>query len=52
MRYRNAKKLHNEDEIARKSDGRILRVVEVYAGDGIATVLCDDGNEYVHTEIR
>jgi hypothetical protein len=38
MTFANAKKLHNEDEVAIK--------------EKTVTVLCDDGNEYHHKEIK
>ena len=52
MRYRDAKKLHREDEVVRKSDGRSLYVVEVEIPNGKnVLIMCDDGNTYHHTEI-
>ena len=52
MRYRDAKKLHNEDQIRVKKTGRVLSVVETDVTSKNVTVLCDDGNEYHHTEIK
>lgn len=53
MTYPQAKKLHNGDEILRKSDGRSLFVVatENNAEQKYVLITCDDGNDYLHTEI-
>ena len=52
MSYHDAKKLHNEDEVIRKSDDRSLYVVEIEVQDDKnVLVVCDDGNTYHHTEI-
>lgn len=42
MRYRDAKKLHNEDEVIRKSDKVILKVlsVEVYGSNQMVRLNC------------
>lgn len=54
MTYRDAKKLHNEDEVIRKSDGAVLRVVAVddYPKVKTISILCDDGNAYHHREVK
>lgn len=54
MLYRHAKKLHNEDEVTRKSDGRVLVVTSVEIDPDAKSVIvyCDDGNGYRHREIR
>jgi hypothetical protein len=46
MRYRDAKKLHNEDQVTRKSDGVILTVlnVEVYGQYMKVRLNCVDPN--------
>ena len=51
MTYKEAKTLHNEDEVIRKSDNRSLYVISVNITDNDVTLLCDDGNEYHHTEV-
>lgn len=54
MRYRDAKKLHNGDEVVVKAGNRTLRVVSIedVPDAGAVMVLCDDGNEYPHRDIR
>ena len=54
MRYQNAAKLHNEDEVIRKSDGASLHVISTVVNEpGKAVIiLCDDGNEYHHRDVR
>ncbi len=52
MRYRDAKKLHNEDQVRVKKTGQVLSVVETTVTSKNVTMLCDDGNEYHHTEIK
>ena len=59
MRYRDAKKLHNEDEIRiRILRGKHLkepyhvRVVSVAVLTKDVLVLCDDGETYHHTAIE
>lgn len=52
MLYRNAKKLHNEDEVIRKSDNRSLFVISVKVMDKDIFVICDDGSIYHHKEIK
>ena len=52
MKYRDAKKLHNEDQVRVKKTGQVLSVVETAVTPKTVTVLCDDGNEYHHTEIK
>ena len=51
MTYKEAKTLHNEDEVIRKSDNRSLYVISVNITNTDVTLLCDDGNEYHHTEV-
>lgn len=52
MRYRDAKKLHSGDEVARKSDGAILSVVETRIYPKVVMVTCQDGEEYQHTDVK
>ena len=44
MKYRDAKKLHNEDQVIRKSDKVILKVlsVEVYGQNKVVRLNCVD----------
>ena len=54
MTYRAAKKLHNEDEVIRKSDGCPLYVVstEHHPDEKAVFIFCDDGDCYHHKEVR
>lgn len=54
MKYINAKKLHNGDEIIIKKTNEILSVVSVehYIYTKDVYVLCNDGNKYHHKEIK
>ena len=54
MTYRNVKKLHNEDEVISKKSKASLYVIQTIVNEDKrqVTILCDDGNEYRHTEIR
>ena len=54
MNYRTARKLHNEDEVIRKDDGESLYVVSTKDNRETKTVmiLCNDGQEYHHTEVK
>lgn len=58
MTYRNAKKLHNEDEVTLKETGEVLTVLQAYEPDTnilqkkAVFIECDDGHTYHHTEIR
>lgn len=52
MRYRDAKKLNNEDEVVVKETGNILRVISTKIYEKSVIVGCDDGNEYHHTELK
>lgn len=51
MTYKDAKTLHNEDEVIRKSDNTSLHILSVNITDENVMLLCDDGNEYHHTEV-
>ena len=51
MTYKEAKTLHNEDEVIRKSDNRSLFVVSVNITERDVVLLCGDGNEYHHTDV-
>lgn len=56
MRYRDAKKLQNGDEVIRKSDNSSLRVVNIRAKD--KTILIEVVDEYnllhevTHTNVK
>lgn len=52
MRFRNAKKLHNEDEVEIKHTRCVQRVVEIEVEEKDVFVRCDDGVLYHHTAIR
>lgn len=56
MTFRNAERLHNEDEVTIKETGRVLRVLNAYvASDPLwsrcVLIECEDGNTYHHTEV-
>lgn len=52
MLYRNAKKLHNGDEVIIKSSGYSQYVVDIEIQEKDVFVRCDDGDLYHHTAIR
>lgn len=57
MTFRNAQKLHNEDEVIVKKTGKILRVLNAYTVDDpmftkCVLIECEDGNTYHHTEMK
>lgn len=54
MTFRNAKKLHNEDEVTVKETNTVVTVLDAYVDESGKHVLieCDDGNTYYHDEIR
>ena len=52
MTYKNAKNLHNEDEVILKKTGEVMSVVEISVKEKSVMIMCEDGNEYHHTEIR
>ena len=60
MRLREAKKLHNEDEVTVKKTGQTMQVVEIeyiepeQTSNNIAglSVMLEDGNWYGYKEIR
>lgn len=52
MTYRNAKKLHNEDEVIVKETGCPLYVISTTITEKVVYVECDDGNVYHHRDIR
>lgn len=51
MKFRNAKKLHNEDEVVIKDTRCVQRVVEIEVEGKDVFVRCDDGILYHHTAI-
>ena len=52
MQYRNAKRLHNEDEVVIKATGRSKYVVQIEIHEKDVFIYCDDGTLYHHTDIR
>lgn len=48
MTFRNAKKLHNEDEVTIKETNAVVNVLDAYVDKSGKHVLieCDDGNTY------
>ena len=54
MTFRNAKKLHNEDEVTIKETNAVVTVLDTYVDEYDKHVLieCDDGNTYYHDEIQ
>lgn len=53
MTFRDAKKLHNEDEVTVKSTGKLLKVLGDVEIDGKdAFIRCTDGNLYHHKAIK
>lgn len=56
MRFRDAERLHNGDEVILKADGEPLYVVDAWVDDGTTPpsvlIQCADGNTYHHTEVR
>lgn len=55
MRYKDARKLHNEDEIIVKSTGASLQVVGEVEDDTVhrdVFIRCTDGNLYHHRDVR
>ena len=57
MTFRNAQKLHNEDEVIVKRTGRSVYVLNAYVIDDplftkTVVIEADDGNTYTHTEVR
>ena len=54
MKYIDAKKLHNEDEVIVKGTNKSLYVVEIEhdAEHKDVFIRCDDGNLYHHTALK
>lgn len=52
MTYREAKKLHSEDEIQVKSTGCFLHVISVEIQPRDVFIRATDGNLYHHTAVR
>lgn len=52
MRYVNAKKLHNGDEVTVKRTKAVVRVIAVYASERLVELYCDDGCTYAHIEVK
>lgn len=52
MKYVDAKKLHNGDEVVIKYTGIPLYVVATKVIGRNVMVICDDGNTYHHSDIQ
>lgn len=53
MLYKYAKNLHNGDEVIVKHTNEIVTVIDItYIDDKKVIVMCDDGNEYHHKDIK
>lgn len=55
MTYKEAKQLHNEDEVRIKETGEIRRVLDAYVNPlnhKYISVECDDGNTYYHDQVE
>lgn len=52
MRFKDAKKLHNEDEVLIKKTGEILTVIEVMHEPKQVNVLLSDGLWYNHKDVK
>lgn len=53
MLYKYAKNLRNGDEVIIKQTNEIVTVIDIiYIDDKKIIVMCDDGNEYHHKDIK
>lgn len=53
MLYKYAKDLHNGDEVIIKHTNEIVTVIGItYKDDKKIIIMCDDGNEYHHKDIK
>lgn len=52
MTYKEALKLHNEDEVIVKETNVVMRVIEVINHENYAEILLEDGNYYHHKDIK
>nr|DAE09455.1 MAG TPA: hypothetical protein [Siphoviridae sp. ct96x5] len=55
MTFNNAKNLHNEDEVTIKETGEHMCVLDAYVNPNNpkqVLIECDDGNTYIHHEIK
>ena len=54
MRFRDAKRLHNEDEVTIKETNEVVTVLQSYQSENGKHIIveCDDGNTYYNNEIR
>lgn len=53
MLYKYAKGLHNGDDVIIKQTNEIVTVIDItYIDDKKVIVICDDGNEYHHKDIK
>ena len=54
MNFRDAKRLHNEDEVTIKETNEVVTVLQSYQSENGKYIIveCDDGNTYYNDEIR
>jgi len=52
MTYRQAKKLHNGDEVTIKESDRVMTVVSTEIHDKAVIIMVDDGNMYHHRDVK
>ena len=52
MTFREAKKLHNDDEVFAKGTSKSLRVVDIEVEGKDVFIRCDDGRLYHHTALQ
>ena len=54
MKFRDAKRLHNEDEVTVKETNEVVTVLQSYQSENGKHIIveCDDGNTYYNDEIR
>ena len=54
MKFRDAKRLHNEDEVTIKETNEVVTVLQSYQSENGKHIIveCDDGNTYYNDEIR
>lgn len=52
MTYKNARKLHNEDEIIVKETGESLYVISTEINEKNVIIFCNNGEYYYHKDIK
>lgn len=52
MTYREAKKLHNGDEVIIKKTSEVVTVIENHIFAKRTELLCNNGNIYYHNEVK